>query len=87
MSMLSFRKVERKESKHIFAAFVVYCMLSHFSHDGVFVTPWTVACQAPLSVGFSRQECCSGLPCPPPGGLPHPGIEPASPALQMGSLD
>ena len=36
--------------------------------------PWTVAGQAPLSMGFSRQEYCSGLPCPPPGGLPDPGI-------------
>ena len=44
-------------------------------------TPWTVAHQAPLSVGFSRQECWSGMPCPPPGDLPDPGIEPASPAL------
>ena len=38
----------------------------------------TAACQAPLSVGVSRQECWSGLPCPPPGGLPDPGIEPVS---------
>ena len=42
------------------------------------VTPWTVAHQAPLSMGFSRQEYWSGLPCPPPGDLPNPGIEPAS---------
>ena len=42
------------------------------------VTPWTVACQAPLSMGFSRQEYQSGLPCPPPGDLPDPGIKPAS---------
>ena len=42
------------------------------------VTPWTVACQAPPSMGFSRQEYWSGLPCPPPGDLPDPGIEPAS---------
>ena len=50
---------------------------------------WTVAHQAPLSMGFSRQECWSGLPCPPPGDLPEPGIELASlasPALQMDSL-
>ena len=39
----------------------------------LFVTPWTVARQAPLSTGFSRQEHCSGLPCPPPGDLPNPG--------------
>ena len=48
---------------------------------GMFVTPWTAARQAPLSMGFSRQEHWSGLPCPPPGDLPHPGIEPKSPAL------
>ena len=46
------------------------------------VTPWTVACQAPLSMGFSRQEYWSGLLFPPPGNLPNPGIEPRSPALQ-----
>ena len=44
-------------------------------------TPWTVACQAPLSMGFSRQEYWSGLPSPPPGDFPEPGIEPKSPAL------
>ena len=43
------------------------------------VTPWTVACQAPQFMGFSRQEHWSGLPCPPPGDLPNPGIEPGSP--------
>ena len=41
-----------------------------------FMTPWTVAVQAPLSMGFSKQEYWSGLPCPPPGDLPDPGIEP-----------
>jgi len=45
------------------------------------VTPWTVAHQAPLSMGFSRQEHWSGLPFSPPGHLPNPGIERASPAL------
>ena len=47
-------------------------MLSHVSRI------WTAACQAPLSMGFSRQECCSGLPCPLPRDLPDTGIEPAS---------
>ena len=47
----------------------------------LFVTPWTVAHQAPLSMGFSRQEYLSGLPFPPPGDLPDPGIKPVSPAL------
>ena len=50
------------------------------------VTPWTVSRQAPLSMGFSRQEYWSGLPFPPPGDLPDPGMEPGSPALQVDSL-
>ena len=49
-------------------------------------TPWTVAHQAPLSTGFSRQEYWSGLPFPSPGDLPDSGIEPRSPALQADSL-
>ena len=52
------------------------CVLSHFCHVLLFATPWIVACQIPLSVGFSRQEHWSGLPCPPPGDLLDPGIEP-----------
>ena len=62
-------------------------MLSHFSRVQSFVTLWTIAHQAPLSMGFSRQEYWSGLPCPPPGELPDPGIELASlmsPALAGG---
>ena len=47
---------------------------------------WTVAHQAPLSMGFSRLEYWSGLPCPPPGDLPDPGIKLGSPALQADSL-
>ena len=50
------------------------------------MTPWTVAHQAPLSMGFSRQEYWSGLPFPSPGGLPDPGIEPWSPALEADAL-
>ena len=53
-------------------------VLSHFSRVSLFATPWTVALQAPLSTGFSRQEYWSGLPCSPPGDLPDPGIEPTS---------
>ena len=49
-------------------------------------TPWTAAHQVPLSMVFSRQEYCSGLPCPPSGDLPNPGIEPRSLASQAGSL-
>ena len=54
------------------------CQLSHFIPVWLFVTLWTVACQAPLSMGFSRQEYRSRLPCPPPGNLPDPGIGTAS---------
>ena len=52
----------------------------------LFVTPWTVAYQAPPSMGFSRQEYWSGVPFPSPGDLPDPGIEPGSPALQADAL-
>ena len=52
----------------------------------LFATPWTVAYQAPLSMGFSKQEYWSGMPFPPPGDLPDPGIEPGSPALQADAL-
>ena len=55
------------------------CMLSSFSCVRLFASLWTVACQAPLSMGYSRQEHWSGLLCPPPGD-PHSGIKPASPA-------
>ena len=51
-----------------------------------FAIPWTIARQAPLSMGFSRQEYWSGLPFPTPGDLPNPGTEPESPALQADSL-
>ena len=64
-------------------------MPSRFSCVPLFATLWTVADQAPLSMGFSRQEYWSGLPCPSPGALPDPGIEPASLWLlhwQVGSL-
>ena len=57
----------------------------HFSQVQLFATLWTVAHQAPLSSGFSRQECCSGLPFPSPGDLPKSGIEHSSPALQADS--
>ena len=62
------------------------CMLSRFSHVQLFVTPWTVARQAPLFLGFSRQEYWSGLPYSPPGDLPDLGIKPGPPALQADSL-
>ena len=62
-------------------------MLSQFSHVQFFATLWTVACQAPQSMGFPRQEYWNGLPFPSPGDLPDPEIEPMSlmsPALAGG---
>ena len=61
------------------------CVLSCFSHVQPIATLWTIACQAPLSMGFSRQEYWSGLPCPPPEDLPNPWMEPTS-ALQADSF-
>ena len=61
-------------------------VLSSFSWVQLLVILWTAAHQAPLSMGFSRQENWSGLPCPPPRDLPDPGLELASLALQVHSL-
>ena len=61
-------------------------LLSHFSCVRPCATLWTVAHQAPLSIGFPRQEYWSGLPCPPPGDRPDPEIESRSSALQADSL-
>ena len=60
--------------------------VTSLSRVRLFVTPWTVAHQAPPSVEFSRQEYWSGLPFPSPGDLPDPGIEPGSPTLQTDAL-
>ena len=63
------------------------CVLSHFSHVGLFQDPMDCSPQVPLFMEFSRQEYLSRLPCPPPGNLPDSGIEPtsrASPALAGG---
>ena len=65
------------------------CVISHFSRIWLFATLWTVAHQASLSIGFSRQDYWSGLLCSPPGNLPNPGIEPSSltsPAWQTALL-
>ena len=59
------------EQKPYFGLLLFSCSVMSDS----FATPWTVALQTPLSMGFSRQEYWSGLPCPPPGDLPNPGIE------------
>ena len=60
--------------------------MKSLSRVRLFATPWTVAYQASPSMGFSRQEYWSGLPFPSPGDLPHPGIEPGSPALEADAL-
>ena len=69
----------------VITACVCVCAQS-LSHAQLFANLWTVDCQAPLSMGFPRQEYWSGLPFVPPGDLPDPGIEPGSPALQADSL-
>ena len=68
--------------------YIHICMrvLSCFSRVQLFMNPWTAACQAPLSMGFSRQEYQSGLLCPSPGDLPNPGTELESPALHADFL-
>ena len=60
--------------------------MKSLSRVQLFVTPWTAAYQAPPSMGFSRQEYCSGLPFFSPGDLPNPGIKPRSPALKADAL-
>ena len=64
----------------------IWDVLSHFSSVRLLVSPWTVALEAPLSMGFSRQEYWSGLPVSSLGDLPDPGIKLSSPALQADSL-
>ena len=71
---------------HCFMNSVGIVIVVSLSHVWLFLTPWTVVCQASLSMGLSRQEYWSGLPFPPPGDLSNSGIEPESPALQADSL-
>ena len=78
--VLQISKMKPRNMKHA-------CVLSCFSRVWLFATPWAIARQTPLSMGFSRQEYWSGLPCPPPGDLLDPGIKPTSllsPALAGG---
>ena len=84
-----FKKLRLAASTVVRRMFGTLHMLSCLSRILLFVTPWTVACKASLSMGFSRQEYWSELPFPRPGELPDPGIKPsspASPALQADSL-
>ena len=71
------------DNRHITSSYSI-CVRVVVSQLCPTVTPWTVAHQAPLSMEFSRQEYCSGLPFPPPGDLLHPGIQLTSPALADG---
>ena len=64
-----------------------HCVVQSLSQVWLFATPWTVARQAPPSMGFSRQEYWSGLPCPPPGDLPDPGIKQSKFICKAMSLD
>ena len=66
--------------------FKVKVKVKLLSHVQFFSTPWNVAYEAPLSMGFSMQESWSGFPFPSPGDLPNPGLEPGSPALQTNAL-
>ena len=67
---------------YLLDAYSVYNnIVKSLSRVRLFAIPWTVAYQAPQSMGFSRQESWSGLPFPSPGNLPDPGVEPRSPAL------
>ena len=70
----------------LFLTYSLSMMISAFMHSHVllFVTPWTVALQAPLPMGFPSQEYWSGLPFPPPGDLSDPGIKPKSLVLTSG---
>ena len=71
---------------HCWVRNLVKVKVKSFNHVWLFATPWTVAYQAPPSMGFSRQECWSGLPFPSPGDLPDPGIESGSLTLQADAL-
>ena len=70
-----------KPSQKITSSVICLYVFSRLSRVTLFVIPWTAACQALLSMGFSRQEYWSRLPYPSPEDLPNPGIEPASPSL------
>ena len=77
-------KLSSPKTKFLWCVCVCVCVL--LSHVRFFVTPWSIAHQAPLSMGFSREKYWNGLPFPSPGDLPDPGIEPRSPALKADSF-
>ena len=76
-----------RQSNYYISVCVCVCVCVCTKSLQLYTTLWTIVRQAPLSMEFSRQEYWSGLPCPPPGGLPNPGMEPTSlmsPALAGG---
>ena len=81
MFLTLLNNVVRRISGHASSCENYVVIVRLLSHVQLFVTPWTAACQAPLFMGFPRQEFWSGLPFPSPRDLPDPGIEPTSPAL------
>ena len=84
MPVVSGSKLHRSElSPTWFTYIVCSCPVAKLCLT-ILRSPWTAAFQAPLSMGFPKQECWSGLPFPSPGDLPHPGLEPTSPALAGG---
>jgi len=77
-TVLLMNRIRKCQPRRKFYVCVCVCVLSHVSHVWPFATLWTVAHEALLSMGFSRQEYWSGVPFPPPGDLPNPGIKPVS---------
>ena len=75
---------DRQEIKILYSICASYEHVQSLSRVQLFVPPWTIACQAPLSMEFRRQEYWSGLPFLSPEDLPNPGIKPTSPALAGG---
>ena len=69
-------KIQNSISYIYIYTYAYVCMLSCFNRVQLFVIIWTIVCQVPLAMEFSRQEYWNGFPCPPPGDLPNPGIEP-----------
>ena len=84
--LLYFYRFQRRGVKLTFAKFTCKLRVLVTKSCPTLCDPWTITHQASLSMEFSRQEYWSGLPCPPPGDLPDPGIEPGSPALQADTL-
>ena len=86
LSQIHRKSLVKRNKNSIHKRISCFSLIQLLSHVRLFARLWTIAPQAPLSMGFSRQEYWSGWPFSSPGDLPHPGIEPRSPALQADSL-